>query len=306
MAKLIFMGTSDFACKCLESLEQENIKTDLVITRPDSVAGRNRLPSMPPMKRLANALGIEVWQPKNINSPASVARLRELKPELMVVVAYGKILSPEVLSIPPLGCINVHASLLPKLRGAAPMEWAIMRGFEQTGITTMFMDAGLDTGDIILQKSTAIAPDENVGQLRERLAVMAQELLPRTLDLLVQGKAPRIPQPEGADYAPVLDSSLERIDWTRNAEDLVNHIRALSPKPGTFCMFRDRRLKVLAARALPGSAPAGSAVIIAKSLAVGTGGGLLELEEVQPQGKKIISAREFVNGYRVQEGELFL
>jgi methionyl-tRNA formyltransferase len=303
---LIFMGTSDFACKCLESLERENIKTDMIVTRPDSVSGRNRLPSMPPMKKLGLSRGIEVWQPKNINKPENVAKLKELRPDLLVVVAYGRILSPQVLAIPPLGCINVHASLLPSLRGAAPIEWAIMRGYNETGVTTMYMDQGLDTGDIILQKSTPIAPDENGSQLRERLAAMAQELLPKTLRLVIQGTAPRTPQPpECADYAPVLDSSLERIDWSVSARQLTNHIRALSPRPGTFCEFRGRRLKVLKAQALPGSASPGRSLVTGKSLAVGTGEGLLELLEVQPEGKKIINARELINGYRIQEGEQF-
>lgn len=307
MGKLIFMGTSDFACRCLEGLVQHGINTDLVITRPDSVSGRNRRPSMPPMKKLANALGIEVWQPKNINSPESISRLKELAPELMIVVAYGKILGSQVLETPPLGCVNVHASLLPRLRGAAPIEWAIMRGYTETGITTMFMDEGLDTGDIILQQSTPIGPEENAGQLRERLATMAQDLLPETVRQIYAAKAPRISQrAEASDYAPTLDSNLERISWSKTSAEIANHIRALAPKPAAYCMFRGKRLKLLAARKREGCGEPGVATLVSKTLCVGTKEGLLELVEVQPEGKKILSALDFANGYRVQEGELFL
>lgn len=305
MARLIFMGTSDFACRCLESLEQDNLKIELVITRPDSVSGRSLRPSLPPVKRWALSRGIKVWQPRNINSPESIASLKALAPDLFVVVAYGKILGKEVLAIPTLGSINVHASLLPKLRGAAPIEWALIHGYNKTGITTMYMDEGLDTGDIILQMSTEIRENENAGELCQRLAAIAQILLPKTVGLVIEGKAPRTPQPaEGQDYAPVLNSGLERIDWTRSPAENANYIRALAPKPGCYTTFRGKRLKILRATPAAGSASPGSIVVAGKSLSVGSGGGLLTLLEVQLEGKRIITAQEFINGYRVQEGEL--
>jgi len=261
---------------------------------------------MPPVKSWALARGIELWQPRNINNLDSIAKLREVSPDLMIVVAYGKILSKEVLSIPPLGSINVHASLLPDLRGAAPIEWAIIHGYTETGITTMFMDEGLDTGDIIMQLSTEIGPSENGAQLRERLAVMAQALLPITVGLVLRGEAVRSPQPQDCpNYAPVLDSSMERIDWTQSALGISNYIRALSPKPGCYSIFREKRLKILMAVATQGSASPGTILLPGKTLLVGTGDGLLELVDVQPEGKKPIKAQELVNGYRIQEGEQF-
>jgi len=306
MAKLIFMGTSDFACKCLDSLERDNLNIDLIVTRQDSVAGRNRAKVRPPVKKWAQARDIPLWQPRNINSPESIARLQKLDPDLLVVVAYGKILSKKVLDIPALGAINVHASLLPNLRGAAPIEWSIIRGYTETGVTTMYMDEGLDTGDIILQKAVDIQPHQTGAELHESLATLAQELLPETVRLVYQGQAPRTPQPQGeTDYAPVLDSSVERIDWERSAQEISNYIRALAPKPGCYTSFRGRRLKVLAATATGGSAQPGEVVGGSKKLLVGTGQGLLELCQVQPAGKKIISAQDFLNGYRVREGELF-
>lgn len=307
MSQLIFMGTSDFACRCLDSLERDNINMKMIITRPDSISGRERRPSYPPVKRWALCRGTEVWQPRNINSPDSVSRLRALAPDLFIVVAYGKILSKEVLSLPALGSINVHASLLPDLRGAAPIERSIMLGYTKTGITVMYMDEGLDTGDIILQEQTEIGKAENAGELRERLAVMAQGLLPKAVRLILAGQAPRSPQPiDCMHFAPVLDSGVERIDWTRPAQEVANLVRALAPTPGCYCIFRGKRLKILEAAAVTGNALPGEAVLAAQKLRLGTGAGLLELASVQPEGKKVLSVREFVNGYRIQEGELFL
>jgi len=301
------MGTSDFACRVLDALEMTNYLPELIITRPDSRSGRNRQPSMPPVKKWAASRGVPLWQPLNINNQESKARLSSMAADLFVVVAYGKILSKEVLSLPALGAINVHASLLPDLRGAAPVEWAIMLGYTETGVTTMFMDEGLDTGDIILQQATAIGPEENSGQLRERLAAIAQQLLPETINLILQGKAPRRPQlPVCPRYAPVLDRAIERLDWMRSGQKLANQVRALAPKPGSFCEFRGKRLKVMKAAAAPGSAPPGKVVFEGKRLLAGTGEGLLELILVQPEGKNLSSARDFINGYRIQEGEVFL
>lgn len=284
-----------------------NYLPELIITRPDSKSGRNRQPSKPPVKKWAASRGVPLWQPVNINSQENTARLSSMVADLFVVVAYGKILSKEVLSLPALGAINVHASLLPDLRGAAPVEWAIMLGYTETGVTTMYMDEGLDTGDIILQQATAIGPEENSGELRERLAAIAQQLLPETINLILQGKAPRRPQPPLCpDYAPVLDRAIERLDWACSGQQLANHVRALAPKPGSFCEFRGKRLKVMKAAAVPGSALPGKVVIEGKRLFTGTGEGLLELILVQPEGKKISSARDFINGYRIKEGEVFL
>jgi methionyl-tRNA formyltransferase len=307
LAKIIFMGTSDFACMTLAALEGANLLPELIITRPDSIAGRKGKLSMPPVKEWALAKGLPVWQPKNINSQDSVEKLKNLAPDLLVVVAYGQILGKRILSIPSLGAINVHASLLPDLRGAAPVEWAIMLGYTETGVTTMFMDEGLDTGDIILQQAVPIAPEENSGQLRERLAVIAQQLLPETIDLVLQGRAPRRPQPDTCrHYAPIIDKTVERLDWSLPAVNLANKVRGLAPVPGSYCEFRGRRLKIYKAVAVPGSAPQGEIVLEGRRLLAGTGEGLLEILEVQPAGKKISSVADFINGYRIQQGEVLL
>lgn len=303
---LVFMGTADFACYCLDGLKDGGFMPGLIITRPDRIAGRNRRQSSPPVKKWALQHGVEVWQPENINSRDSVARLEALTPDLFVVAAYGKILSQRVLDVPRLGAVNVHASLLPDLRGAAPIEWAIILGYTETGITTMFMDAGLDTGDIILQQPVAIYPEDTGATLRERLGKVAQSLLPETVRLALDSKAPRIPQPLGEyTYAPALDDQMEKIDWQRPAEDIANLIRALAPKPGCYCIFRQKRLKIMRASLYPGQASPGQAVIANKRLLVGTGRDLLHLLEVQPEGRSSMSAQDFINGYRLQEGEIF-
>lgn len=307
MARIIFIGTSDFACMTLEGLVAANYLPELIITRPDSAAGRKQRLSLPPVKEWALAKGVPVWQPKNINSEGSVEKLKDLAPDILVVVAYGQILGKKVLAIPPLGAINVHASLLPDLRGAAPVEWAIMLGYTETGVTTMFMDEGLDTGDIILQQATPIHPEENSGQLRERLALISQQLLPKTIDLVLQGKAPRQPQPDLCrHYAPVLDRAVERMDWSLPAITLANKVRGLAPVPGSYSEFRGKRLKIFKATAVPGSAPMGEIVLQGRRLLAGTGEGLLEILEVQPAGRKISSAADFINGYRIQQGEVLV
>lgn len=307
MAKIIFMGTSDFACKSLAALEEANYLPELIITRPDSISGRKGRLSMPPVKEWGLAKGLPVWQPQNINSDDSVDKLISMAPDILVVVAYGHILSKRVLLIPSLGAINVHASLLPDLRGAAPIEWAIMLGYKETGVTTMFMDEGMDTGDIILQQATLIGPQENSGELRERLAIISQQLLQNTIDLVLLGNAPRQPQPLTChQYAPTLDRAIEPLDWSLTAITLANKVRALAPIPGSYCEFRGKRLKVFKANGLPGSALAGKVVIQGKRLLVGTGEGLLELIEVQPAGKNICTALDFINGYHIQQGEVLL
>lgn len=304
MANLIFMGTSEFACCSLAAIEKAGCLPTLVITREDSLSGRKRQPVGSPVKVWAEARGLPLWQPKNINSLESVEKFKSLKPDLLVVVAYGRILGKAVLSIPSLGAINVHASLLPDLRGAAPVEWAIMLGYTETGITTMFMDEGLDTGDIILQQALPIGARENSGQLRQRLAIAAQPLLLTTIDLVLQGKAPRRPQPALCpNYAPPIDSACERLDWSLSAPELANRVRGLAPKPGSYCQFRDRRLKIYEAVACPGKAPPGRLIVQKRKLYVGTGGGLLALLALQPEGKGLLAAADFINGYRVQEGE---
>ncbi|MTI96762.1 MAG: methionyl-tRNA formyltransferase [Firmicutes bacterium] len=306
MENLIFMGTSSFAVQCLESLKRDNIKVKLVVTRPDRRAGRNKRLMPPPVKKWALANGIEVFQPEKVNRPEAIEFLRQLNPELFVVVAYGQILGKELLNLPALGCVNVHASLLPHLRGAAPIEWSLIHGFKETGITTMFMDEGLDTGDIILQASTPITDADTGESLTEKLAALAQDLLPKTVRMIASGTAPRIPQPAGEYlYAPMLSSADERIDWQKPAEAIANLVRALSPKPGAYCTFRNKRLKILRARVVDCQGVSGTVVRADKQLVIACKEQGLAPLEVKPEGKGALDIGDFINGYRIQEGELF-
>lgn len=304
MKGIVFFGTTEFACNVLEALTQTDYVPELVVTRSDSISGRRKTLSEPPVKKWAQAYKIPVWQPANINSENSIDKLKEINPKIFVVVAYGRILNKAVLAVPALGAVNVHASLLPDLRGAAPIEWAILNGYKETGVTTMFMDEGLDTGDIILQVSTPIDPEETGGQLKTRLAAIAQKLLPETLALMLKGEAPRIAQPAGCfKYAPPIDQNTERLHWNQSAWGLANKVRALAPKPGAFCLFRGKRLKIHRASVVEGTLPLGQLSINKKRIFVGTGAGLLELYEIQPAGKKNLFAGDFINGYRLKSGE---
>lgn len=301
----MFFGTSEFACEILDALVATDFAPTLIVTRTDSISGRRQKQAAPPVKKWAQAHRAPIWQPANVNSGDSIAQLEELDPQLFIVVAYGRILSKTILAVPALGAVNVHASLLPDLRGAAPIEWAILGGRTVTGVTTMFMDEGLDTGDIILQASTPIGPAESGGQLKGRLASIAQKLLLETLPLVFNGVAPRTPQPTGRfQYAPPIDKSMGRLDWNQPARELANKVRALAPKPGAFCFLRGKRLKVNKAIAVEGSLPAGSLKVVGKNIVVGSGSGLLQLEAVQPEGKKVVAAEDFINGYRLSGGEI--
>lgn len=302
--RIAFAGTTEFAVACLEALKRDNIDISLVITQPDRVAGRNRRLTAPPVKVWALGQGLNVWQPTRINCPESRDYLAGFAPDLLVVVAYGRILKKDILDVPRLGAVNVHTSLLPDLRGAAPIEWALLRGLKQTGITTMYMDEGLDTGDIILQAQTPIFPEDNRETLEGRLADLARTLLPETVALIRAGEAPREPQSPGEwVYAPPLANAQEQINWADSAEQIFNQVRAFSPTPGAYTTFRGKRLKILKARVVPGASSPGRVLVMERELAVGTGAGLLVLELIQPEGKKQMDARSFANGYRVTEGE---
>ena len=302
--RIAFAGTTEFAVACLEALKKDTININLVITQPDRAAGRNRRLTPPPVKVCALGQGLHVWQPSRINCPESRDYLAEFAPDLLVVVAYGRILKKDILDVPKLGAVNVHTSLLPDLRGAAPIEWALLRGLQQTGITTMYMDEGLDTGDIILQAETPIFPEDNRETLEGRLADLARTLLPETVAMIGSGNAPRLPQPSGDwVYAPPLANAQEQISWDKPAEQIFNQVRAFAPAPGAYTTFRGKRLKILKARVAPGAASPGRVSFLGRDLALGTGAGLLVLELLQPEGKKQMDAWSFANGYRVTEGE---
>ena len=298
--RVVFMGTPDFAVPCLSRLIQAGHRVTGIFSQPDRPKGRGMHLQPPPVKELALEHGLPVFQPSTLRDGSALALLRDLEPDIIVVVAYGRILPPEILELPPLGCINVHASLLPRLRGAAPIQWSIIRGDEVTGVTTMYMAEGLDTGDMILKKETPIGPEETAGELFERLAPMGAELLIQTLEAVEQGTAPRAVQDDGlATLAPPLKKEDARLDFTASPAGFCNLVRGCNPAPGAFALCDDGKpLKVH--RAIPVWDRKGKpgALLDKKRLIVGCGDGAVELLTVQPQGKKAMEGSAFLNGLR--------
>ncbi|MEW5763135.1 MAG: methionyl-tRNA formyltransferase [Bacillota bacterium] len=306
--RLVFMGTPAFAVPSLEALTAAGHQVAAVVTQPDRPRGRGKKPAPPPVKEAAQVLGLPVWQTERVREAGFVARLAGLQPEAIVVVAFGQILPREILLLPPAGCINVHASLLPRYRGAAPIHRAVINGEKETGVTTMFMDEGLDTGDIILQAALPIGPDDNVGVVHDRLARLGSELLVRTLELVAAGQAPRTPQDQAlATYAPPLRPEDEVIDWTRPAAAIKNLVRGLDPWPGARTTLDGRVLKIWRVRVAEITRPdAVPGEIVAADPAVGilvrAGDGIVVVEELQMAGGKRLDGRAFLRGHRLQVG----
>jgi len=309
--RIVFMGTPEFAVPSLRRLAEAGYHPT-VVTRPDRPRGRGHQVQPPPVKVVARELGLPVRQPGRVRDPAVVAEIARLDPQLIVTVAYGAILPPGLLQLPPLGCINLHASLLPKYRGAAPIPRAIMGGERVTGVTTMFMDEGLDTGDIILQRPVEIRPEDDAGSLHDRMAQAGAELLLETVRLLQEGRAPRSLQcHELASYAPPLTREDEIISWHRPAPAVVDQIRGLSPRPGAYTYHRGKILKVLRAAVgekegqageEPGTVlgPAGE-----RGLEVAAGRGTVWLLEVKPQGSRRMTVEEYARGHPLARGDTF-
>ncbi len=297
MARIVFMGTPDFAVPTLRRL----IKTyDVigVVTQPDRPAGRGSKIQMSPVKLTALDAGIPVFQPEKLRRPEAVDQLRQWDAELYVVAAFGQILPQAVLDVPRFGSINVHASLLPRWRGAAPIQAAIRAGDAETGITIMKMDAGLDTGPILSQRAIPIADDETGQSLHDKLAELGGELLIDTLPGYLNGSIQPIPQDDSlATFAPRIDKNEGRIDWTQSAEQIARTVRAFTPRPGTFTYWKDHLLKILTGQSLEGSAPTGAVVEQNGLIAVGTGNGLFRLERVQLEGRNPTHIDDFVRGY---------
>ncbi|MDI9568180.1 MAG: methionyl-tRNA formyltransferase [Bacillota bacterium] len=308
--RILFMGTPEFALISLEKLIEAGEEVVGVITQPDRPRGRGRRVTASPVKAFAQEKAIPVYQPERLKGGEVLEKLAGFAPDLIVVVAYGKILPREVLELPPLGCINVHASLLPRYRGAAPIHWAIIRGEGVTGVTTMYIDEGMDTGDIILQEEVPILPEDNAGTLHDKLAHAGARLLLDTVARIKAGTAPRIPQPEeGVSYAPPLERTDEILDWNRPARQLWFQVRGLNPWPGAMTYWQGEILKVWEVSPLKGDGDAAPGEIIAvdkqEGILVGTGKGLLRLEVVQPAGKRRMTASDFARGYGVKEGLFF-
>jgi methionyl-tRNA formyltransferase len=302
------MGTAAFAAPCLRVLLEAGHAVSAVVTQPDRPAGRGQGVRVSPVKALAAEAGLPTLQPEKASEPEFVAHLRELTPEAIVVVAYGQILRPAVLDIPPLGCINVHGSLLPELRGAAPIQWAVIRGNAETGVTTMFMDPGMDTGDIILQATEPISPEDTAGMLAERLAPLGARLLAESLDLLAEGRAPRrVQDSTRASYAPMLKREDGFIDWSEPAIAIRNRVHGCNPAPGAITFRQGRPLKLWRALALEeraeGAAPGEVVRAERGGPVVAAGVGSLRLLEVQPENRPRLSGDEYLRGYRLTVGE---
>lgn len=306
--KLVFMGTSDFAVPSLARLIEHPYSIAGVVTQPDRPRGRGKKVTYSPVKELALKHGLEVFQPNRIGDTDSIDVLREWEPDVIVVVAYGQILPLEILDLPRLGCINVHGSLLPHYRGAAPIQRAIMAGDKVTGVTTMFMNTGLDTGDIILQTPIEISTEMDFGQVHNLLAQAGADLLLDTMAVLISGSNPRRKQDDHrSSYAPRITREEEKIDWKQNAPTIRNKIRALSPQTGAHTSLRDQRFKIFRSQLIDQdySAQPGEIVdITADGFVVQTGQGTLEILEVQKEGKKRISSREFMKGFNLEPGEV--
>ncbi len=303
---LVFCGTPRFAVPTLERLIEAGFPVRLVVTQPDRPRGRGMELALSPVKQLALGLGLPVTQPETIrNNEAFREQLSALKPDAIVVVGYGRIIPQWMLDLPPLGNINLHASLLPKYRGAGPVQWAIAHGESVTGVTTMKIDAGLDTGDILLQKQFPIALEETAETLAFQLAALGAELMVETLHgLQACTISPRPQDNADASLAPLLKKEDGKIDFDRTATEIYNRLRGFQPWPGAFTEFRGRNLSVLAARPVHRPLARGEVLVEADELIVGCGQGTaLELLEVQPEGKKRMAARDFVHGYRPRSGE---
>jgi methionyl-tRNA formyltransferase len=300
--RIVFIGTGEIGVPTLRALLNSEHEVVAVITQPDKPAGREQSIQAPPIKKAligrARPPGAPIFQPARIKNPQTVEEIRQLIPDVVVVIAYGQILPRDVLEIPRLACLNLHASLLPRWRGAAPIQAAIAAADSETGLTAMYMDEGLDTGDILLQRSVEILPCDTGGSLHDRLAQIAPETLLESLGLLAAGNAPRIPQDNtNATYAPKLKREHGQIDWSESAEVIERKIRAYNPWPGAFMKVDGQNLKVFSASVVDLNGQPGEILRSDKDLIVATGKDALSLAEVQLEGKRRMTAGEFLRGH---------
>jgi len=306
--KIIFTGTPDFSVPSLKELVKEDkINIEAVITQPDKRRGRGKKVRYTPVKKEALKHDIEVLQPANINDDDFIKKLNKRDIDLMVVVAYGQILSKELLDLPRAGCINLHASLLPEYRGSSPIQQAIMDGKDTTGVTTMFMDEGLDTGDIIYQREVAIKEEYNAGDLHDKLAEVGAKLLRETVVKLKEGSVPRLSQTEDkASYTGQLSKEDGLIDWQKSSQDLYYFVKAMNPWPGSFTYLDGKLLKIFEVKPVDDNTDKKTGTVIKaepeKGLYIQTGKGLLKIEKLQLAGKKRMSTPDFLRGYEIEEG----
>jgi methionyl-tRNA formyltransferase len=297
------MGTPEFSVPCLQKLFDENYEVVGVYTQPDKPKGRGYVLTPPPVKELALKYNVPVFQPQKMRDEETVSALKSLNPDVIVVVAYGKILPKEILDIPPMGCINVHASLLPKYRGAGPIQWSVINGETKTGVTTMYMDVGLDTGDQIIDNSIIIGENDTAGEVHDKLSLLGAETLIETLKLVQNGTAPRTKQDDSlATYAPMLDKNLCEIDFSKDAREIHNLIRGLSPWPVATTKLNGKTLKIHRSLFINKNVDATPGEVIENNerLVVACKKGCIEILQLQLEGKKRMDTTDFLRGHPVE------
>ncbi|HYQ47527.1 MAG TPA: methionyl-tRNA formyltransferase [Thermodesulfovibrionales bacterium] len=305
--RIIFFGTPDFAVPSLAALADAGENIVSVVTQPDRTKGRGHKLSQPPVKEYALSRGMTVLQPDSIRSAEFHDAASRMLPDMIVVVAFGKILPRAILDLPPKGCINVHASMLPKYRGAAPIQWAIVRGEKTAGVTTMLMDEGLDTGDTLLMESTDILPEDSALTLGARLSGMGARLLMETIRRIKDGSVKPVPQSGEASYAPIIQKEHGRIDWSASALDIHNLTRGMYPWPGAFCFFGLEKITLVKTSVIASSSgvPGTIELISGDELRVSTGKDALSIVELKPAGKPSMSGGAFARGRHIREGMRF-
>ena len=304
--RVVFMGTPDIAATCLEKLLAEKFDVVGVYTQPDRPKNRGMKLAFSPVKEVAVAHGIPVFQPENFREEEAVEQLRQLQPDVVAVVAYGRILPQKILDIPVLGCINIHASLLPAYRGSAPYQWAVLDGLTETGVTAMYLCREMDAGDMIDTAKTAIGPDETAGQLLDRLAVLGADLLDKTLRAIQNGTAARTQQDHSkATYAPMLDKTMAAMDFTKTAQALHNHVRGMNPWPVATMELQGKRFKVYETAVLDESTDAVPGTVLEltrKGLKIACGQGVIEIRTLQAEGGKRMAAPDYFRGHPLELG----
>lgn len=305
--RIVFMGSPDFAVPCLDELLESSHEVAAVVTQPDRPKGRGGRVTSTPVKERAVEKNIPVYQPEKVNTPEFIQKVREIAPDLVVVVAFGQILKPDLLNIPPFGCVNVHASVLPKYRGSAPIHWCMINGEKETGVTTMYMDPGMDTGDMILTQKVCIEETDTMGTLHDKLSFAGAELLGETVGQIAQGNAPRIRQNhQEASYAPLLKREHEMINWGKTAREVCNLVRGMNPWPGAYTTFNGSVLKVWEASPAEtsGSGVLGTVVqaVNDQGLRVQCREGSVWLKYVQLEGSRRMPADAFARGHRLEPG----
>ena len=298
--RIVFMGTPDIAATCLKKILSDGFEVVGVYTQPDRPKGRGMKMVASPVKEVALAAGIPVFQPENFREEETVEALRELKPDVCAVVAYGRILPQKVLDVPKYGCINIHASVLPKYRGSAPYQWAVLDGLTETGVTAMYLCREMDAGDIIDVSKTPIGENETAGELLDRLAELGADLLSKTLRRFAsEGKVPAVPQnPDEVSYAPMLDKTMCPIDWNKTARQVHNHVRGLHPWPVATMVLQGKTFKVHAAHVVSGSGTPGQILGLTKTgLVIACGEGAVEITSLQAEGGKRMAAPDYFRGH---------